>query len=203
MKKKLSMLLVGLFGIMFFPSITNAAVQFNLTCTPDQPNYGDTVNCQVTLVQSTNPITQLRMKTTSYNMEVQGTTYAIGATDPWNNPVPDATTGYTTLTSKTAAGVSSGKIADIVAKVAEQGDDCGNICVEIYYTEFGATGEKSEKPQLYDQKVCEKGSTTPTDPKFETPDTGNFASYAILAGGAAIALATISIAKRSTKFYKV
>lgn len=202
MKKKLSILLIGLFGVMFFPTIANATVQFNLTCTPEQPNYGDTVNCQVSLVQSTTPITQLRMRTKSYNLEVQNTSYANGPTDPWNNPVPDNTTGFTTLTSKTAAGVSSGNIANIVAKVSEQGDDCGNICVEIYYTEFGATGENQNETKLYDQKLCEKG-TTPTDPKFETPETGNFASYAILAGGAAIALAIITIAKRSTKFYKV
>lgn len=202
MKKKLSILIIGLFGMMVFPKFANAAVQFNLTCTPDQPNYGDTVNCQVSLVQSTTPLTQIRMKTTSYNLEVQNTNYATGAADPWNNPVPDPATGYTTLTSKAAAGVSAGNIANIVAKVSEQGDDCGNICVEIYYTEFGSTTEGVEKPQLYDQKVCEKGKT-PTDPKFDSPETGNFASYAILAGGAAIALATISIAKRSTKFYKV
>lgn len=202
MKKKLSILLVGLFGIMFFPTIANAAVQFNLTCTPDQPNYGDIVNCEVSLVQSTTPITQLRMSTTSYNLEVQNINYATGATDPWNTPVPDQTTGFTTLTSKSAAGVSTGKVADIVAKVSEQGDDCGNICVEIYYTEAGATTEKSDQQKLYTQKVCEK-ETTPTDPKFETPETGNFASYAILAGGAAIALAIISIAKRSTKLYKL
>lgn len=199
MKKKLSMLLIGLFGIMFFPSIANAAVQFDLTCTPDQPNYGDIVTCQVSLVQSTNPIIQLRMSTTSYNLEVQNTSFASGATDHWNEPVTDSSTGFTTLTSKTAAGVSTGNVASIVAKVAEQGDDCGNICVEIYYTEFGATTEVKDEQKLYTQKVCEKS----TDPKFETPETGNFASYAILAGGAAIALATILVAKRSTKLYKI
>lgn len=199
MKKKLSILLIGLFGMMVFPRLANAAVQFNLTCTPDQPNYGDTVNCQVSLVQSTNPITQLRMATTSYNLEVQNTSFASTAADPWNEPVTDSSTGFTTLTSKTAAGVTSGNVANIVAKVSEQGDDCGNICVEIYYTEFGATTEVKDQQKLYSQKVCEKSS----DPKLDSPETGNFASYAILAGGAAIALATIMIAKRSTKFYKV
>lgn len=203
MKKNLSILLIGLFGMLIFPKFANAAVQFNLTCTPDQPNYGDIVNCQVSLVQSTNPITQLRMSTTSYNLEVQNTSFASTAADPWNEPVTDSSTGFTTLTSKTAAGVTSGNIANIVAKVSEQGDDCGNICVEIYYTEFGATTEAKDQQKLYSQKACEKGSTTPNDPKFDSPETGNFASYAILAGGAAIALATIMIAKRSTKFYKV
>lgn len=202
MKKKLSMLLIGLFGIMFFPSIANAAVQFDLKCTPDQPNYGDIVNCEVSLVQATTPISQLRMRTTSYNLEVQNTSFASGAADPWNEPVTDNTTGFTTLTSKVAAGVSTGNVASIVAKVSEQGDDCGNICVEIYYTEVGAATEVKDEQKLFTQKVCEK-ETQPTDPKFETPETGNFASYAILAGGAAIALATISIAKRSTKLYKL
>lgn len=201
MKKKLSMLLVGVFGIMFFPSIANAAVQFDLKCTPDQPNYGDIVNCQVSLVQATKPISQLRMRTTTYNLEVQNTSFASGTTDPWNEPVTDSSTGFTTLTSKVAAGVSTGNVANIVAKVSEQGDDCGNICVEIYYTEVGATTEVKDEQKLYTQKVCEKDTTS--DPKFETPETGNFASYAILAGGAAIALATILIAKRSTKLYKL
>ncbi len=199
MKKKLSMLLIGLFGIMFFPSIANAAVQFDLTCTPDQPNYGDVVTCQVSLVQATTPITQLRMSTMCYNLEFINTSLGSGATAHWNEPVTDSSTGFTTLTSKTAAGVSTGNVASIVAKVAEQGDDCGNICVEIYYTEFGATTEVKDEQKLYTQKVCEKS----TDPKFETPETGNFASYAILAGGAAIALATILVAKRSTKLYKI
>lgn len=202
MKKKLFTLFIGLFGIMIFPNIANAAVQFDLKCTPDQPNYGDIVNCQVSLVQATTPISQLRMRTTSYNLEVQNTSFASSASDPWNDPITDSSTGFTTLISKVAAGVSTGNIANIVAKVSEQGDDCGNICVEIYYTEVGAATEVKDEQKLFTQKVCEKNDT-PTDPKFESPETGNFASYAILAGGAAIALATISIAKRSTKFYKV
>lgn len=203
MKKKLSILLIGLFGIMLFPTIANATVQFDLKCSPDQPNYGDIVNCQVSLVQSTTPLSQIRMRTTSYNLEVQSTSFAIGATDPWSEPIPDTTTGFTTLKAKAVAGVSTGNVANIVAKVSEQGDDCGNICVEIHYMEVGATAESDAGQQkLYNTKACEK-ATTPTDPKFETPETGNFASYAILAGGAAIALATIMVAKRSTKFYRV
>ena len=51
----------------------------------------------------------------------------------------------------------------------------------------------------------EKGTET-TKEEFEktcVPKTGSFASYAVLAAGALIAISAITVAKKHNRFYKV
>ena len=83
----------------------------------------------------------------------------------------------------TANGAGCAQIRPVVNKVTCQVKD------DKYY---GPTGEEITQEEY--KKQCE--ATKP-------PETGSFASYAVLAAGAFIALSAITIAKKHNKFYRV
>ncbi len=85
--------------------------------------------------------------------------------------------------SLSAGGSGCAEIKPVVNKVTCQIKD------GKYY---GPTGDEISQEEY--KKQCE--TTTP-------PETGSFASYAVLAAGAFIALSAITIAKKHNKFYKV
>ena len=78
--------------------------------------------------------------------------------------------------------------------------DCGQICISpaFYAPATGYTGTASSDGQ----SPC--AFIYPVDTVTVKPsDTGSFASYAILAAGAFIAISAVAIAKKHNKFYKV
>lgn len=83
----------------------------------------------------------------------------------------------------TSDGAGCAEIRPVINKVTCQVKD------DKYY---GPTGEEITQEEY--KKQCE--ATKP-------PETGSFASYAVLAAGAFIALSAITIAKKHNKFYRV
>lgn len=75
--------------------------------------------------------------------------------------------------------------------------DCGQLCVDIQEvaTAAGYTGA----PVVAATDACDE--LTPKGGGGS--DTGSFASYTILIGGAFVAIAAIAIARKNNKFYKI
>lgn len=117
---------------------------------------------------------------------LNGTTNGIPAID--NN---------TTFSGYTVVGWFNVKLAESAGTTQK---DCGQICITptFYATATGYTGVASADSQ----SPC--AFIYPVDTITVTPsDTGSFASYAILAAGAFIAISAVAIAKKHNKFYKV
>lgn len=195
MKKRLSLLALAIFALLVFPGIVNAEAVFQISCDPELPQRGADTTCLVTLQQATEPISNVNIKVEVEDMKLNSFTADQAI---WN--VGAATTdGFTPLTVKTAGGITSGNIGSISATVNMDAVDCGKVCVTITYSYYGKEGENTSSFDNHGTST----SCTQTPQTTNPPETGSFASYAILAGGAAIAMATISIARKSTKFYRV
>ena len=86
--------------------------------------------------------------------------------------------------------------------------DCGRLCVTVQFAETKAafTSEQGPSADSGSKEACDEitpilaGEVASVE---ETPETGNFASYAVLAAGAFIAISAIAIAKKHNKFYRV
>ena len=101
-----------------------------------------------------------------------------------------------------------------------QGEACGELCVKAWavpgesdYTHVeycAADGEKADGTKCTDvtalQTVTGKNGYVCREVHYiggVNPDTGTFASYALLVAGALIAVAAITLAKKNTKLYRV
>lgn len=78
--------------------------------------------------------------------------------------------------------------------------DCGKLCVDVKYSSAG--NYNSEGFGSAGKVACAEikpvgGETTPP------PETGNFASYAVLIGGAILALGAIALVRKNNKIYKI
>ena len=82
--------------------------------------------------------------------------------------------------------------------------ECGKICVTV---DFAATGSDyaslttGQATQIC-AEIKPKTSITVT-PEEPNPETGSFASIAVLIAGALIAIGAIAVAKKNNKFYRV
>lgn len=117
---------------------------------------------------------------------LNGTTNGIPAVD--NNT---SYSGYTVI------GWFNVKLAESAGTTQK---DCGQICINpnFYASATSYTGVASGDSQ----NPC--AFIYPVDTVTVTPsNTGSFASYAILAAGAFIAISAVAIAKKHNKFYKV
>lgn len=188
MKKKLSLLAMSLFAMFLFPLGVDAA-SFRLDCNPsDSLSPGDSTTCTIRLIESSDPITAAIVDITNEDMTIapfQANSSAWSSTDQ----------GGSVILSSIAGGTTAGDLGNFVATLNNDARDCGKICVSVRYTT--AAGEFTA--DMGDQGCVEPGEPTP-------PSTGilsSYGSYVILAGGAVIALAAISLARKSTKFYRV
>lgn len=199
MKKynKLVMMAVGAFALLAFPSVVSAATTFQLNC--DQPaKAGNSFTCSLS-VNSTEGVNSMKVQIlpdsqlTLDRVTYDGKNWTQGDTD---------SNGYVTLSTMTNP-VNTGTIATIDATWKENAVECGKLCISILYTIAGSTSELpgTATGDFVSTGTCSVKKTTTT--KTESPNTGRFSDYAVLVGGAAIAIAAISVARRSTKFYRV
>ena len=80
-------------------------------------------------------------------------------------------------------------------------NNCGKLCV---YSKFSPTSQGYGDPEVFasgGSQVCDEISPIATS--TQNPESGSFASYAILVAGALIAIGAIAIAKKNNKIYKV
>ena len=98
-----------------------------------------------------------------------------------------------------------------------EGEECGELCVKAWVIPGEGDYTHVENCQTDGKKSdgtsCTGVTSTQTNGQYlcrevhyrggVNPDTGTFASYALLVAGALIALAAITLAKKNTKLYKV
>lgn len=96
---------------------------------------------------------------------------------------------------------------------AEPGSHCGDLCIKTWAIPDGVYYNDAKKCQAGEGEGCTPTNATPPSSKCteihvkakggeETP-TGAFASYAILAAAAFIAICAVAIAKKNNKLYKI
>lgn len=200
MKKKLSILLVMLFAFLVFPKEVKAEAVFDFSCNPQsslQP--GQTTNCSLKVTDNDSAISKINLKITSTDMTVK----QFVANDTMFSSAGENSQGYTQLTAKNSVGFQTGTVGSVSATLNQDATTCGKICIQVVYYVVG-----SDQSYTYSENPngeCTELTPPPTatTPEPEQPSTGSFASYAILIGGAAIALGIITYASRSTKFYRV
>ncbi|MGN1338196.1 MAG: hypothetical protein ACI4WW_06955 [Candidatus Coprovivens sp.] len=93
------------------------------------------------------------------------------------------------------------KIGYLSLKIAQDADvsNCGEICISFTVAQTSTDVDKFTGAGSACQEIKPKGTTTSTS----NSNTGSFASYAVLAAGAFIAISAIAIAKKHNKFYRV
>lgn len=129
----------------------------------------------------------------------------------FNLPTSYATYGVvgaiTVEVSDTATGEKCGELCVSVWKISNSKDyasykDCATgTSIKDGYT-CGGTTTNQTNGKFKCKEIHLKAKGTPTvDP--DSPATGAFASYAILAAGALIAISAVAMAKKNTKFNKI
>lgn len=106
---------------------------------------------------------------------------------------------------KALTGTGSGvMVIGIVDAHIDQNVDANSSCGEICVFTKEATELSSYKLEGTDAYACtEVHYTNNGGPASDTPTTGAFTSYALLAAGALIAISAVAIAKKHNKFYRV
>lgn len=88
-----------------------------------------------------------------------------------------------------------------IGEQAKNSSQCGELCVFAkeadQYTSYAGLTEGT------DTYRCAEVHYTTEFVQNDTPDTGAFASYSLLAAGALIAISAVAIAKKHNKIYKV
>lgn len=94
----------------------------------------------------------------------------------------------------TAIGFMSVKLSDNADTT-----NCGEVCISFAVAQTSNDTDKFSQVNQACKEIKPKGTTTSTS----NSETGSFASYAVLAAGAFIAVSAIAIAKKHNKFYRV
>ncbi len=128
--------------------------------------------------------------------------------------------GADTLASKInaeralAQGSGLGYIGSYEVKL-DAGDkdikECGEICVKVWeipqdtdYDKCASGSASADCKPVNDEYLCkELGMINKPDDPTPPPPTGAFASYAVLAAGALIAIGAVAMAKKNNKFNRV
>ncbi len=103
-----------------------------------------------------------------------------------------------------------GVLGSIIVKLSEDAtnNECGELCVKVWRidssdkydkTLTASVDDRDNMPEYFCKEIHLKG--TPVQPG--TPETGAFASYAILAAGALIAISAVAMAKKNNKFNRI
>lgn len=131
-------------------------------------------------------------------MTIEGFT----AANVWRNNsnfVAGSKQGNLLLESLDPAGVKTTTfdLGTVTLRLSNDAVECGAVCIEVSsYVQGGQQYRANES--CSDFEIVGEPDQNP-----ESPETGAFASYAILAGGAFLAITTISVIKSKNKFYRI
>lgn len=193
MKKGLSLLGVLLFGLIVFPSIAKAEAVFTINC-PDSVERGATTQCELKVTDNNSTISQAQVTFVLTDMDFVGFT---ANTAVWQ--VSTAAAANPVILKSVDGSFSTGSMGNVSVSLHSDAVSCGKICAQIAYQ---ATGDATAS-NASGETLCKQITPTGTQTSTESPKTGSFASYATLAAGAIIAVITITLARRSSKFYRV
>ncbi|MGM9834962.1 MAG: hypothetical protein ACI31M_04215 [Bacilli bacterium] len=203
MKKKLSLLAAFAIGAIALPSVVEAQASFSFDCSTPLENTTlqapqTTCTLNVTPDTSEGAISNIRVQMIPANMTLgQFTTNS----SIWSSDLAKDSNGFISFTNTTnAAFTTTTAIGTVDATLKETAHECGKICVAVAYTVDGKEVTANSVQGASAAGEC-KIQSTPSSP--ETGDGTTMASYIILAGGAVVAIAAISYARKSTKFYRV
>ncbi len=113
----------------------------------------------------------------------------------------EPTTNIQGLTGKDNGIMVIGKVIAHIDENKKGETSCGELCV--YSTEIKTTSEYQNGLQSSERYLCTEVHFKDDSSTSPGPNTGAFASYALLAAGALIAVSAVAIAKKHNKIYRV
>lgn len=119
------------------------------------------------------------------------------------NQIMENKTGKAQISLSDTSDINSHTaIGFIQVKLAEEQSDaaCGEICLSMNFTK---APEFADSTAAVGNSDCVEITKKITNSTTSNSSTGSFASYAVLAAGAFIAISAIAIAKKHNKFYRV
>lgn len=202
MKKKLSLLVAFMVGAFALPNAVDAAASFSFDCSTPLDNTTlqapqTTCTLNVTPDPAEGAISNVRVQLLPGNMTLgQFTTNS----SIWSSDLSTDANGFMAFTNTTnAAFTTTTAIGTVDATLQETAHECGKICVAVAYTT--ESGQEVTANSVIGASSVGECQVSPSSP--ETGEGTTIASYIILAGGAIVAIAAISYARKSTKFYRV
>lgn len=200
--KKVSNFVLFLALLLILPISANAEARFRVECDKTALARGESTTCTYRGTKDAIDqagVTQINaIVKTGNGLTIEGFTAGSLWRDS-SNIVSGSTQGNMVLDSSDTAGVTATNfdLGTITVRLANDATECGAVCIEVSrYVMGGQTYTGNEECEDF-----EIVGETPTTP--DTPQTGAFASYAVLAGGAALAIATIAIVRSKSKFYRI
>lgn len=203
MRKKLSLLVAFMVGAFALPSLVEAQASFSFDCSTPLENTTlqapqTTCTLNVTPDPTEGAISNIRVQLLPGNMTLgQFTTNS----SIWASDLTTDANGFMSFANTTnAAFTTTTAIGTVDATLKETAHECGKICVAVAYTT--ESGQEVTANSVQGANNVGECQISPT-PSPETGEGTTIASYIILAGGAIVAIAAISYARKSTKFYRV
>lgn len=200
--KKVSNFVLFLALLLILPISANAEARFRVECDKTALARGESTTCTYKATKDaidTAGVTQINaVVKTGNGLTIEGFTAGSLWTDK-STITSGSTQGNMVLESADTNGVSTTNfdLGTITVRLATDATECGAVCIEVSrYVMGGQTYTGNE--ECADFEIV---GDTPTNP--DTPQTGAFASYVVLVGGAALALATIAIVRSKNKFYRI
>ena len=199
--KKVSSFVLFLAMVLILPISAKAESSFKVECDKTTLARGESTNCTYKMITdelAAEPVTSLQatVKTTK-DMTIEGFSKGPDWTGTANFP-EGSHEGTINLTSVDPSGIVAKEIVigTITVLLSPDAVECGGVCINV--TKYVQGGKEYTGNEVCaDFTIDGEPTTTPT------PETGAFASYIVLAGGAFLALGTIAIVKRKNKFYHV
>lgn len=191
-------LFIGL--LLMFPVFAKAEMRFTIECDKTALERGESTTCTYRALGdavSQPGVTEIdAIIRTTADMTIEG----FAAANIWtNNSNVTAGSKEGNIILRSAEGVKTTNfdLGTVTVRLANDAVECGAICIEVSrYVQGG---------EVYDaNRVCSDFEIV-GEPQQQpnNPETGAFASYAVLAGGAALAVTTIAVVRSKNKFYRI
>lgn len=194
----LALTMVAAFGF----SIKANAGSVSLACEKDELKKGESTTCTITAQGFTDNITSFSAEISS-NYLTMSNPIANTSAGFANNGSTNTVINFTRTGEAISGSVSIGSFTMTLSEDAQDigNGTCGSFClknVRINNTPVDNANESSEGICIEPDFIVEECVGEECD-----PDTGAFASYALLGGGALIALVIILGIRKNSKFYNV
>ena len=201
--KKINLLIIGILAMFGFMAVASADPGVTLKCEKTEVKIGETTNCYVTITADT--------ETTNVDIALDTSKYLIVS-----NPTANTKAGWSVNSERTKTGVysfdntsgitGSSQVFSFNVTLSEDAKnlsadvDCGQLCISavtfnkgIADTVLKGTGTCFAPTVI--EESCVGESCNPT--------TGTFMNYLVIVGAGIIAIATMLIIRRTSKFYRV
>ena len=202
MKKSMAKLIALTFVATFGFGIKAYAGSVSLVCEKDELKKGESTTCTITAQGFTDNITSFTAEISS-NYLTMSNPIANTAAGFANNGSTNTVINFTRTGEAISGSVSVGSFTMTLSENAQDigNGTCGSFClknVRVNNTPVDNANESSEGICIEPDFVVEECVGEECD-----PNTGAFASYALLGGGALVALVVIMVVRKNSKFYNV